>query len=398
MTQTCRSCDSYVHGPVVDLGYQYLNDFRIDASKSERHRLAMMLCDGCGLLQLSHTVPRELLYTPSYGFRSGVNENNRSDLQSIVSHALKLHPFAKTWLDIASNDGTLLSFVPKEVHRVGIDPVEKFSGEAEQHANVIIPKFFDPQLVGGLYDVITSISMFYDIEDLNGFVSGVKSVLDRDGIWVIQQNYACDMLTQDSVDNICHEHLTYFTLATLEDLLTRHDLEVIDVGFSTVNGGCIRTTVGHMGEHSISPSVSRSRMRERQMDAFLPDTWIGWDDQVHFKLTTLRRLVRTMAEESVRIGAYGASTRGAVLMQAAGLSVSEVPYAIERQPEKVGKVWTPLGIPIISEDEMRVWAGPSALLCLPYWNRDAFILRESEFLGNGGRMVFPLPELEIYSV
>jgi hypothetical protein len=387
----CRSC-SYViaEQPVIDLGNQYLSDFRSDDSKPARFPLAVLLCPHCGLAQLNDTVPREVLYTDSYGFRSGVNENNRANLQQIVNDARKAHPFARSWLDIACNDGTLLSFVPKHVHRVGVDPVDKFAAEAGQHANSIISDFFDPRLTGGPYDIITSISMFYDIDDLPQFVENVKSILASSGVWVVQQNYAPHMLDQDAVDNICHEHLTYFTLASLEHLLHRHGLEVLDVKFSAVNGGCIRTVIGHMGEHPIQPSVSRARMVEPRLDAA---DWLSFAGRVSFKLDRLRRLVRGMAENGQHVFAYGASTRGAVILQAAGLTLSEIPWAVERQPSKVGMMWSSVGIPIISEDKMRQWQ-PDALLCLPYWNRDQFVQREADYLAAGGKLIFPLPEIE----
>lgn len=397
MSLQCRSCKGFdMLGPVVDLGMQYLSDFRSDDTRPPRYPLDLYLCQDCSLVQLGTTVDRSVLYTDAYGFRSGVNENNRKNLQRIVKGARHVMPYARNWLDIASNDGTLLSFVPKHIYRVGIDPVDKFASEAREHTDTIITDFFHPQLVGGPYDIITSISMFYDIDNLDEFVSGVKSILNTAGIWVIQQNFATAMLANDAVDNICHEHLTYFTIESLEHLLHRHELEIIDVQYSPVNGGSYRTTVAHMGVYSIEPTVRRQKQAEALVRADQPTTWHRFSSRVSIKLEALRREVRARAEQGWPAYAYGASTRGAVIMQAAGITASEVPCVVERQPEKVGKIWSPIGIPIISEDTMRK-SQPGALLCLPYWNRDQFIDREALYLDRGGEMIFPLPEIEVYT-
>jgi NDP-4-keto-2,6-dideoxyhexose 3-C-methyltransferase len=119
---------------VFDLGSQYLSDFRDDDRRPPQWPLVLMLCERCGLAQLRDTTPRELMYHDRYGFRSGVNEAVRADLRDVVAYALAAHPTAARWLDIACNDGTLLSYVPDRIHRVGVDPVTAFEAESRRHA------------------------------------------------------------------------------------------------------------------------------------------------------------------------------------------------------------------------------------------------------------------------
>src|SRR5262245_56404771 len=168
----CRSCSSTALDPVIDLGHQYLSDFKSDASAPEEYPLSLARCDNCSLVQLKHSVNRNLLYTENYGFRSGVNQSIRNDLEDVVKTGLSWRPDAKTWLDIASNDGTLLSFVPRGIYRVGVDPVKKFRPEALKHADRIYADYFRPNRFWQeeKFDVVTSISMFYDIDNLNEFV------------------------------------------------------------------------------------------------------------------------------------------------------------------------------------------------------------------------------------
>ena len=198
----CRSCAFPVLAPVLDLGDQYLPDFTEPGQpRGKRFPLELMFCASCTLLQLSRSVPRTALYHERYGFKSGVNEAIRADLAGIVKYALSEVPRPRRWLDIACNDGTLLAAVPDWIDRTGMDPLAQFAGEARQHGH-IISDYFSP---AGLpvFDVITSVSMFYDLDDPNDFVSGVASVLDTHGAWVIQQNYAADMITRNAVDNVC---------------------------------------------------------------------------------------------------------------------------------------------------------------------------------------------------
>jgi NDP-4-keto-2,6-dideoxyhexose 3-C-methyltransferase len=251
----CRSCQTVDLTEVLDLGNQYLSDFRDDDRRPPQWPLTLMSCQACGLLQLQDTAPRELMYHDRYGFRSGVNEAICADLRSIVKHVLTARPDTRRWLDIACNDGTLLSFVSQEIHRVGINPVTTFESESRQYADRIIVDFFDPRwFTSGQdgqdherFDVITCSSMFYDLDDPNEFVADVAQVLAPDGVWVIQQSYVLTMLELGAVDNVCHERITYWSLAALEHLLDRHGLEINDVLLSGVNGGSFRTMVSHRG-------------------------------------------------------------------------------------------------------------------------------------------------------
>lgn len=394
ISDRCRSCGEMDLTTIYDLGEQYLSDFRDDSSKPPAFPLTLMYCHNCTLAQLAHTVDRTLLYTNNYGFRSGVNPSIVADLKSIVDEVLTYRQ-AGLWLDIACNDGTLLSFVPDTWHRVGVDPVEKFFDESKKYANEIYTDFFDPAAFATeRFDVVTSISMFYDLDDPFEFVAGVARILDRRGVWVIQQNYLAPMLQVGAVDNICHEHLTYFSLRSLEWLLDQHGLEVIDASTGDVNGGVLRTVVAHKGAWPVQPSVQALRADEVWAGVGRPHTYLNFANRANANLIELGRLVRTVAKTRDRIFIYGASTRGAVLWQAAGIDNMVVDFAVERQAEKVGKWYSPVGVKIISEEQMRALK-PNYLLVGPWWHRDMFVAREASFLKEGGKMIFPLPTVEV---
>jgi SAM-dependent methyltransferase len=398
----CRSCHTAGLTEVLDLGNQYLSDFRDDDRRPPQWPLVLMLCQQCGLVQLRDTTPRALMYHDRYGFRSGINEAIRDDLRSVVDDAMQRQPGARRWLDVACNDGTLLSFVPRRIHRVGVDPVATFEPESRRHADRVVVDFFDPrQFVPGgpdesyeQFDVITSISMFYDLDEPNRFVADVAKVLAADGIWVIQQNYALTMFELGAVDNVCHEHITYWTLAALEHLLDRHDLEVNDVLLSDVNGGSFRTVVSRRGTRPVSPTVAVQRQCETQLQLDRPDAWGKFASRVRTAFDDLHRLIDEINAAGQRCYIYGASTRGGTIWQAAGLTVNDLPFAVERQAAKIGRKIASIGVPIISEEQARA-DHPEYMLVAPWFFRNVFIERERDYLKAGGKLIFPLPDLEI---
>lgn len=391
----CRSCGGDIE-LFYSLGDQYLSDFREDDSKPPQYPLDICFCPNCFLVQVDETVPRELLYHDRYGFKSGVNGSIVADLSNVVSSTLKMKSDPGKWLDIASNDGTLLSLVPSRTQGFGIDPVKKLSAEArkrnpEAH---IISDFFDPTyFYPRSFDVVTSISVFYDLDDPNEFVAGVKRILSDEGVWVVQQNYLLPTVQLGALDNFCHEHVTYFSLMSMMNLLDRHDLRVFHVETSTVNGGSFRTYICKKGKRVATVDVSRMLQEEKHAGLDRIEEMKIFGLRSDRNLDDLQDVVRKVAETN-EIYYYGASTRGAVLWQAAGIN-GEVTCAVERNPDKVGKWFSPMGVPIISEAEARVMS-PDYMLVGPWFFRDEFIDREAEFLGKGGKFIFPLPRVEVF--
>lgn len=384
----CRSCLSSDLEGVLDLGEQRLSDFRNDNSIPPSFPLELLRCRVCSLVQLSTTVPPHLLYHSRYSFKSGVSEVIREDLANVVHDGL-VWTKGERWLDIASNDGTLLSYVPKHYWREGVDPLVQFSSAARKHADRITVNFFHPESFSQRFDIITSVSMFYDIDDPNTFVAGVKSVLADDGVWIIQQNYLPTMLRQNSIDNVSHEHLAYYSLQSFEALLGRHGLEVNHVTLHSVNGGCFRTVVSRIGSHLTLGSV----LEAREAETHTP-TWGSFAATTKHLLFRLCNFVKGINAQGGKVYVYGASTRGGTIWQAAGLDRHDLPYVVDRNPAKVGKIMSSIGAPIISEEQARV-DKPDYMLVGPWWFRDQFIQREKEYLAAGGKLIFPLPYMEI---
>jgi NDP-4-keto-2,6-dideoxyhexose 3-C-methyltransferase len=395
---TCRSCASDALRPVLSLGEQHLSEFRMDDSRPPKYPLNLMACGVCTLAQLGFTAPAREMFHGTYSFKSGISEAIRTDLGDVVAYGYYNQPAAQSWLDIACNDGTLLACVPKHIRRVGIDPLAQFADEALAHADKVVTDFFHAEhFIGESFDVITSVSMFYDLDDPNAFVQGVKQVMAPGGIWVIQQNYLPLMLENSSVDNISHEHLAYYSMTSLKPLLESHGLEIVDVELNPINGGCFRTLVARQGEREVTEWVGQLLEEESVMGIGVGGNFSALDafvKRAESALANLRQMVDTITEAGYSIYVYGASTRGAVIWQAAGLDVGQLPKVVERNPAKVGRYMSAIGAPIISEEQART-EKPDYLLLGPWWLRNNVIERERDYLQAGGHFIVPLPELEV---
>lgn len=401
----CRSCASPKLIEFLDLGEHYLSDFRKDTSRPPKCPLVAMICQECMLVQLGHTANSGDMYHENYGFKSGISQSIKDDLKDVVSTALEYKDDIHTWLDIASNDGTLLSFVPNSIERTGIDPIAKYCKEAEAHADRIINDFFNVEAFSlyapgdghktyDQFDVITSISCFYDMDDPNVFVDGVKRVLSKWGIWIIQQNYLLPTLQLNAVDNFCAEHLEYYTLLSLEPLLERHGLEVIDLSTSMVNGGSLRTVVAKIGAYEISDAVEQQRQIEKHFELDKMTPYVKFAEEVMENIKDLKEMVYQINQAGDYVYYLAASTRGSTIWQTAGFTPADVPLAVERNPEKVGRYFSAMNIPIISEEEARA-NKPNYMIVGPWFFADEIIDREIEYIEAGGNLIIPLPELKI---
>lgn len=394
----CRVCGNKTLVEILDLGEQHVSDFRKDLTLPPKYPIIAVICERCMLVQLRHTTPSHDMYHENYGFKSGISDSIKNDLRDIAYNAQEYKQNPKSWLDIASNDGTLLSFVPTNAYRVGVDPITKLCKEAEKHADLVINDFYSLEALSDntlpYFDVVTSISCFYDMYNPNVFVSDVEAVMADDGVWIVQQNYLLPTMQLGAIDNFCHEHLEYYTLLSLENLLARHDLEVFDLSTSMVNGGSLRTLICKKGAYPIQDSVEEQRTIEK--DAGLHDIkiYLRFVSEAKKNIEKLKKLVLDMHSEGKRIAILAASTRGATIWQAAGLNSKQIGYAIERNPDKVGKYFSAIGVPIVSEQFARE-DKPNYEIIGPWFFSKEIVEREKEYVMNGGCLIIPLPKLKV---
>ncbi|MGB5949425.1 MAG: class I SAM-dependent methyltransferase [Parvibaculum sp.] len=410
--RTCRVCGSPDLAPVIDLGGQYLQGSFVKPGvlmpPTRKLPTQLVRCDvtrnenGCGLLQLAHSFPPEILYA-NYWYRSGTNATMRNHLAGIAKSALSLVSKSNpTVLDIGCNDGTLLANYPSESRRYGVDPSD-IAREIKDGTVVINTIFPSEQAIGILpergIDIITSIAMFYDLESPVDFAMNIERLLSEEGIWVFEMSYLPLMLLQNSFDTICHEHLEYYSLAALEEIARRADLRIFKVAINDINGGSIRcyacrASNSEYGTPEDRAGLHRLRIREFEMELDTDAPYVMFQNRIDRLKDELNSLLFNIRAQGKRVHIYGASTKGNVLLQWYGINRVMVDCAADRNPDKAGSRTLGTDIPIVSEEESRA-AKPDYYLVLPWHFKREFLEREREMIFAGTKMIFPLPEVEV---
>ncbi len=402
----CRSCGSAKLIDIIHLGDQYVSDFVETSALGVKAPLALVLCQDCALVQLKHRgVDPDIMYR-NYWYKSGINATMRNALKSIIRKAESLVQLKKSdvVLDIGANDGTTLrAYKNAEITKIGFEPARNLVKEAEAGNNLIVNNYFNAkefeQVSKKKAKVVTSIAMFYDLEDPNQFVDDITKVLDKDGLWIIQLAYEPSMLILNAFDNICHEHIEYYSMTSLKNLLERHNLSIFDVELNNVNGGSFRVYVKHKKSKAFEIEkgknhVERLLKKEEKLKITDPGTYADFAKRVTELKNKTAKFITTELKKGKRIYAYGASTKGNTLLQYYNLDHTLISAAVERNARKWGLKTVGTLIPIISEEEARK-IKPDYFLVLPWHFRTEFLSREAEYLQNGGKMIFPLPEFEI---
>lgn len=402
----CRLCKSEKIIDVISLGEQYITSRfpKYGDFSTPKTPIDLCHCEECGLLQLKQTTFSSELYEYEYGYRSGISNTMREHLKGYYDEIISKVKIedGDTIVDIGSNDSTLLQYYSKNLKRIGIDPTGKqfkeYYGDVE-----LISNYFNVDNYKEVYGerkckVVTSISMFYDLPDPVQFAKDIYEILEDDGIWSCEQSYMPSMLKTNSIDTICHEHLEYYALTQIKNIADRSNFKIIDVKFNDCNGGSFRVffakkdSIIHAENVELIKTIIQS---EFELGIMSRDIFKTFLDNCDKEIKYLCDFIDSIQQNGKKIYVYGASTKGNCLLQYANLGEAQMKYAVERNPNKIGKM-TNTGIEIISEETMRQ-SPPDFMLVLPWHFRKEIIERESDYLKNGGQFIFPFPNFEIVS-
>lgn len=393
---SCRICKSDNLISILNLGEQYLSEFRDDDQKPPKFPLELVICSDCKQVQLRDTVPQNLLYTNNYGYRSGINKTMRDHLHKLANDALiKIHFMSGDDIrvaDIGANEGTLLKYYPVYLERWGFDLVPKFARDYDGTGINFTTTPFSSKF--GKFKIITAISMFYDLDDPVSFLQTMADNLEKHGIIVIQQNYLLSMLQINGFDNIGFEHLTYNSLGGMIKIADKCGLDIFDVQVNDLNGGSFRTYLCHKGDYKIKKNVQKQLLVEQTYGLGSMQSYYDFKARVLFTIDRIKDFLVISQLSDKKTYIAGASTRGNTLLQSCGITTELCPFAIERNPEKYGKKIASCGIPIVSEEE-GLADKPDYLLALPFFFKTEFQKRYAKYIKQGGKLIFPLPKLEI---
>jgi len=403
---------------LLTIGNYYISNFLKDNenSSSEKYSLDLILDEKNNSVRLKEIAPAQSMYG-KYWYRSGTNDSMTNQLKNIVDEIIKNTSFKKDdiWLDIACNDGTLLKFVPKEFIKLGIDPADNsYYEQSSKVANKVVQDFFSKEA----YDktgfgnkkckIITIIAMFYDIENPQKIINDLYQILDDDGILILQMSYTPLMIEQLAFDNICHEHIHYYSLTTIKYLFEKNGFKIVNCDLNETNGGSFRIFLQKQKakENSFGNAPFRDvcnlrinsilQLEKEKYNLTNKKIWNDFAKRLNKLKIELTSFIKEEKSKGKKIYGYGASTKGNTLLQFFNLDSSLITAIAERSPYKYGLKTVGTNIPIISEEQMRK-ENPDYLLILPWHFIDEFKKRENSFLKNGGKFIVPCPQFKIIS-
>ena len=330
----------------------------------------------------------------------------KTHLKDLISNlcTIKKHEIKKIKvLDIGCNDGTLLNFYPKTVEKFGIDP-SQITKKIDRKKIKVIKDFFPPRKnnlrnINVKFDLITSIAMFYDLDNPNLFVKNINNYLKRDGVWVFELSYLIDMLKLNSFDTICHEHLEYYSLSSLNYLMKNNGLKIFKVEKNKINGGSIRCFVTQdknimYDQKENIAYLNRLLKNEKKLKIKSTKIYKKFFLNILKIKIKLKKFIENIKDKNKSIYVLGASTKGNTILQYLDIDNKIIPFATERNKEKFGAKTIGSNIQIINEYTIKK-NPPDYQLVLPWHFKKEIINREKNYLKNGGKLIFPLPTIQI---
>jgi hypothetical protein len=402
--EKCRICGCNKLEEILSLDPQFISATFVKSNKDNKLAnikipMTMVIClnNDCSLVQLKETTNPELLYT-DYFYRSSTNDMMKNDLKKVVEKIQTHAPLNNNDIvvDIGANDCTMLQYFPIKAKRIGVEPASNIDWSDVDNTIQIINDFFpSPNFIASLNGEkvknFTSCAMFYDLDDPNSFVRTIKENLHNDGVWCIQLSHALLMVKNMNFYDICHEHLEYYTLKTLRNLMKLHGLHLYHAELNMVNGGSLLVYITHKEKNqSDSEELIRILNEEEELGLYGPDIYKDFFIKMQSLATKVKNYLKAEIKNGNRVLGLGASTKGNVLLQFFKIDKSIIPAISERQDIKVGLKTLGSDIDLISEENARD-ISPSCMLVLPWYFKEEIVSREKEYIEAGGKLLFPMP-------
>ncbi len=403
--KNCRSCKSKKLKKLFSLGKlsftgKFTNNFSINVPKAE---LGLVMCKQCELIQLSNNFNKRYLYGPDYGYRTGMNMTMKNHVRSVVKKATLLTKLKKkeAVLDIASNDGTLLNYYKSSVIKVGIDPtIVKFK-KYYKKIDFGIADFFSKnkilKKVNKKFKVITALSVFYDAEAPNKFLSDVEKLLEDDGIFILEHADLSSIIKLKMFDTICHEHLEYYSHKVILNLLKKNNLELFDYKLNDINGGSTQYYIKKIKckKYKINFfKIKKLLKQENSLNLNKVKTYKNFFNKIKKVKLDLISILKKIKTDNKIIHGYGASTKGNVLLQYFGIDKQYLDVISDRNPKKNGFYTPNFKIKIVNEEYSRNQK-PDYYLVLPWHFKKEILIREKKIRRKGTKFIFPLPKVTI---
>jgi len=410
LNKSCRICRGDAFEDCIDFGEVALTGvFETLGADVPKTPMCVCRCLHCGLVQLKHNYNLSYLYGENYGYESHLNfsmvdhlKNKASKLEEQyikMNFGLKPH----TVLDIASNDGTLLSGYSDNLNcKIGIDPIIDSLEDCYPENSLKIKGFFSSDLykktVKREPDIITSVSVLYDLEDPIKFAFDIFEILAPNGIWHLEQSYLVSMIENMSFDTICQEHILYFSLHDLKTILDLAGFQIYNVDLNSINGGSIAISA-IKSQKKITPPLNLERLLVKEkIKGYKDGSKLNeFEKDLKNHISDLQLLLETYHSDGYVIYGLGASTKGNVLLQSLKYDVMKFSAIGDINPKKYGKRTPGTNILIVPENQVLSNPKKSVSVILP-WHFSANIIEKSDqYIKSGGTIIVPFPKIKIYN-
>ena len=397
---SCKNCKSRSLKKIINIGNQPLSShfYSKKIHKLKNYSLDLYICEKCNLVQFKSLPKLNDMYGLNYGYRTS--------LSPLMIHHMK-NKFLKNKnylikkksniLDIGCNDGTFLNFFKKfrNVNLYGVDPsAEKFKQYHSKKINLIVDYFQRNKIRKKFkdinFDLITSFAMFYDIEDPNSFCKDINKLLTKNGKWILEISYFPLLLQNLTYDQICHEHVTYYTLTTFENIIKKNGLKVLDFNLNSINGGSIEIICSKK-RSNFSPNIKKINSQKNFEKNINFKSYQNFNNRVSNVKKTLNLFLE---KNKGKVIGYGASTKGNIVLNHCGIDSKKLRYICDANPYKFNRFTPGSNIKIISKQKMRTLK-PKFLLILIWSFRKEVIKQEKNFLNKGGKLIFHLPMFHV---
>ena len=406
----CRNCKSKNLKKVIFLGKQVVSSIFLQNKKknSKKYSLDLYECKKCKLVQLGKSIPLGNMYGETYGYRSSLS---KLMINHLYQKYLKLKKIIKlkknsNILDIGSSDSTFLNFFSNEKKNYncfGIDPsAKKYSNYYNNDVNLIVDYFSANAVdsrVGNIklknkkFKLISSFAMFYDINDPNKFCKDIYKLLEKNGLWILEMSYFPMLLSNLTYDQICHEHVTYYTLNVFKKIAEKNGLRVVDFSFNIINGGSIEI-ICVPKKSKIKSNIKKIKNQIKLENEISNKDYSKFNLRVDNIKKTTNLLLDNIKNAKKRIIGYGAATKGNIVLNHCKIGSDKIPLICDENQEKFGRYTPGTNIKIISKKEMRK-INPNYLLVLIWSFKSEVIRQEIKYIKKGGKLIFHLPFLHI---
>ena len=396
----CLSCQDERVTEFLDLGESPLANGLIDDPTSQTADSAPLrvgICEGCGLVQLTHVVCRQSLFS-DYPYFSSVSDTVVDNAAEAVEAVMGRWSIGEERyaVEIASNDGYLLQHYRRAgVSVLGIEPAANIARHARDQGIPTLVRFFDRRTGialrhrGVRADVVHAHNVLAHVDDLSGFVEGMRHLLKDDGVAIVEVPYVRDLVDNVEFDTIYHEHLAYFSVSALQPLFERAGMRLAEVDRIPIHGGSLRIRAT-VGAGDPGPTAAALIAEERELGLDRLEGYTRFADRVRDLCTELRTLLQDLQSKGQRIAAYGASAKGTTLLHAAGIGDDLLQYVVDKAPAKQGRFTPGTHLPIHRPQHLLA-DRPDAVLLLSWNHKDEILEQQRAFRAQGGQFVVPVP-------